>query len=195
MLMLRAMAQAQYSVKNVGHFALASKAYVHFTSPIRRYPDLISHRVMKAWVKSCGGECGPQPVPRMPKSGESEDQAIRSSEREREIVSAERSTQSLFAAVYMRDRIGDRLEGAISGLSQNGVFVQIDAPYVDGMIKVADIEKDRKETYSRDETGVRLVGERTGKTLTVGDRVIVEVIDASIPRRQIDLFLVAVLGS
>jgi ribonuclease R len=195
MLMLRAMAQAQYSVKNVGHFALASRAYVHFTSPIRRYPDLISHRVMKAWVKSCNGECGPQPVPRMPKASESEDQAIRSSEREREIVSAERQTQSLFAAVFMRDRIGDRLEGAISGLSQNGIFVQIDAPYVDGMIKVADLEKDRKEAYVRDETGVRLVGERTGKTLTVGDRVIVEVIDTSIPRRQIDLFLVAVLGS
>jgi ribonuclease R len=195
MLMLRAMAQAQYSVKNVGHFALASRAYVHFTSPIRRYPDLISHRVMKAWVRSCGGECGPQPVPRMPKASESEDQAIRSSEREREIVSAERATQSLFAAVFMRDRIGDRLEGAISGLSQNGIFVQIDAPYVDGMIKVAELEKDRKETYTRDETGVRLVGERTGKTLTVGDRVIVEVIDTSIPRRQIDLFLVAVLGS
>jgi ribonuclease R len=195
MLMLRAMAQAQYSVQNVGHFALASRAYVHFTSPIRRYPDLISHRVMKAWVHSNSGEAGPQPVPRMPKASESQDQAIRSSEREREIVSAERSTQSLFAAVYMRDRIGDRLEGTISGLSQNGIFVQIDAPYVDGMVKVADLEKDRKETYSRDETGVRLVGERTGKTLTVGDRVVVEVIDASIPRRQIDLFLVSVLGS
>lgn len=195
MLMLRAMAQAQYSTKNVGHFALASRAYVHFTSPIRRYPDLISHRVMKAWVASRGGESGPQPVPRMPNVRESEDQAIRSSDREREIVSAERATQNLFAAVYMRDRIGDRFEGAISGLSQNGVFVQLDSPYVDGMVKVSDIEKDRNEPYVRDETGVRLVGERTGKTLTVGDRVIVEVVDASIPRRQIDLFLVAVLGA
>jgi ribonuclease R len=195
MLMLRAMAQAQYSVENVGHFALASRAYVHFTSPIRRYPDLISHRVMKAWVRSRGGECGPEPVPRMPKASESEEQAIRSSEREREIVSAERATQSLFAAVYMRDKIGDRFEGAISGLSQNGVFVQIDSPFVDGMIKIGDIEKDRKEPYARDETGVRLVGERTGKMITVGDRVIVEVVDASIPRRQIDLFLVAVLGA
>lgn len=195
MLMLRAMAQAQYSVENVGHFALASRAYVHFTSPIRRYPDLISHRVMKAWVLSRGGEAGPDPVPRMPKKAESEEQAIRSSEREREIISAERATQSLFAAVYMRDRIGDRFEGTISGISQNGVFVQIESPFVDGMIKISDIEKDRKEPYERDETGVRLVGQRTGKVLTVGDRVIVEVVDASIPRRQIDLFLVAVLGA
>src|SRR5690606_18527085 len=133
----------------------------HFTSPIRRYPDLISHRVMKAWVRRGGGECGPEPVPRMPKPGESEDQAIRSSEREREIVAAERSTQTLFAAVFMRDRIGDRFEGRVTGISQTGIFVQLDAPFVDGMVKLADFEKDRKEPYERDDTGVRLVGQRT----------------------------------
>ena len=193
-LMLRAMAQAQYGVDNLGHFALASKAYVHFTSPIRRYPDLISHRVMKAWVRSRGGECGPAPVPRMPKRSESEELAIRCSEREREIVSAERQTQSLFAALHMRDRIGDRFEGSISGMSQNGVFVQLDAPFVDGMVKVGAIEKDRGEAYNRDETQVRMVGERTGKVLTVGDRVVVEILDVSVGRRQIDLFLVSSLG-
>ncbi|PRQ08724.1 ribonuclease R family protein [Enhygromyxa salina] len=191
MLMLRAMSQAQYAIGNVGHFALASKAYVHFTSPIRRYPDLISHRVMKAWVAKQGGDCGPDPVPRMPKPSESEDLAVRCSDREREIVAAERATQSLFAAVFMLDRIGDRFEGAITGLSQNGVFVQIDAPFVDGMIKVSDLEKERGEPYYRDETGVRLVGERSGKTLTIGDRVTVEVVDASVPRRQIDLVLIS----
>jgi ribonuclease R len=191
MLMLRAMAQAQYSVDNVGHFALASRAYVHFTSPIRRYPDLISHRVMKAWVGKCGGECGPKPVPRMPKRDESEMEAIRSSEREREIVAAERATQNLFAAVFMRDRIGDRFEGTITGISQFGVYVQLDSPFVDGMVKLGEIEKDRKEPYTRDETGVRLVGENTGRTLTVGDRVIVEIVDVSIPRRQIDMFLLS----
>jgi ribonuclease R len=194
MLMLRAMAQAHYSIENVGHFALASRAYVHFTSPIRRYPDLISHRVMKAWVAKRGGECGPEPVPRMPKARESEEQAVRCSEREREIISAERQTQSLFAAVFMRDRLGDRFEGTITGLSQNGVFVQIDAPFVDGMVKVGDIEKDRGEPYERDETGVRLVGQRSGKVLTVGDRVVVEVVDVSVARRQIDLFLISMLG-
>jgi ribonuclease R len=190
MLMLRAMSQALYTTENLGHFALASKAYVHFTSPIRRYPDLISHRVMKAWVAKHGGDCGPDPVPRMPQVSESAELAARCSDREREIVSAERQTQSLFAAVFMLDRIGDRFEGAISGLSQNGIFVQLDAPFVDGMIKVADLEKERGEPYYRDETGVRMVGERSGKTLTVGDRVTVEVIDASVPRRRIDLMLI-----
>lgn len=190
MLMLRAMAQAQYSTENLGHFALASRAYVHFTSPIRRYPDVISHRVMKAWLKRKGGACGPDPVPRMPKPVESEEQAERSSEREREISGAERETQSLFAAVHMRDRIGDRFEGTITGLSQFGMFVQIDSPFVDGMVKIGDIEKDRKESYQRDETGIRLVGSRSGKVITVGDRVIVEVVGTSVARRQIDLYLV-----
>jgi ribonuclease R len=190
MLMLRAMAQAQYSTENVGHFALASRAYVHFTSPIRRYPDVISHRVMKAWLKRTGGACGPDPVPRMPKKIESEEQAAVSSEREREISAAERETQGLFAAVHMRDRIGDRFEGVVTGLSPFGVFVQIDSPFVDGMVKVGDIEKDRGEPYQRDETGIRMIGARTGKTITVGDRVIVEVVGTSVSRRQIDLFLV-----
>jgi len=192
-LMLRAMAQAAYEVDNVGHFALASRAYVHFTSPIRRYPDLISHRVMKAWVASRGGEGGPEPIPRMPKRDESGELAARCSEREREIVSAERQTQSLFAAIHMRDRIGDRFEGTISGLSTNGVFVQIDSPFVDGMVKVSDLAKDAGEAFYRDDTGVRMVGERTGKTLTVGDRVMVELVDASVARRQIDWFLVSQL--
>ena len=191
MLMLRAMAQAQYSTENLGHFALASRAYVHFTSPIRRYPDLISHRVMKAWLKRKGGACGPDPVPRMPKRIESEDQAVRSSAREREVSGAERQTQSLFAAIHMRDRIGDRFEGTVSGLSQFGVFVQLDSPFVDGMVKVGDIEKERGEAYQRDETGIRMIGTRTGKTITVGDRVVVEVLGASVPRRQIDLALMS----
>lgn len=194
MLMLRAMAQAQYSTENLGHFALASRAYVHFTSPIRRYPDVISHRVMKAWLKRKGGHCGPDPVPRMPKLIESEEQAERSSEREREISAAERETQSLFAAVHMRDRIGDRFEGTITGISQFGVFVQIDSPFVDGMVKLGDIEKDRKESYQRDESGIRLIGSRTGKVITVGDRVVVEVVGTSVARRQIDLFLVSALS-
>ncbi|HLT37700.1 MAG TPA: S1 RNA-binding domain-containing protein, partial [Enhygromyxa sp.] len=125
---------------------------------------------------------------------ESEEQAVRSSGREREISGAERETHNLFAAVHMRDRIGDRFEGVISGLSQNGVFVQIDDPFVDGMIKLGDIEKDRGEPYHRDETGIRMIGARTGKVITVGDRVIVEVVGTSVARRQIDFFLVQQLA-
>lgn len=196
MLMLRAMAQAHYSTANLGHFALASRAYVHFTSPIRRYPDLISHRVMKAWVAKQGGPSGPaDKLPRMPKAIESQGQADRSSDREREVSGAERETQNLFAALHMRDRIGDRFEGTITGISQFGVFVQLDDPFVDGMIRVADIERERKDAFARDEAGIRLIGSRTGFTLTIGDRVIVEVVDASIPRRQIDMVLISTLSA
>ena len=191
MLMLRAMAQAQYATENIGHFALASTAYVHFTSPIRRYPDLISHRVLKAWLRRRGAECGPEPVPRMPRAEDSESQAVRSSAREREISDAERETQRLFAAVHMLDRIGDRFDGRVTGLSQHGVFVQLDQPFVDGMVKVGDLERDYGERFYRDETGVRMVGEDSGRRITVGDRVVVEVVDASVPRRQVDLYLVS----
>jgi ribonuclease R len=195
MLMLRAMAQAQYSTENVGHFALASQAYVHFTSPIRRYPDLISHRVMKAWIAKQGGECGPRDkLPRMPQASESEAQAVRSSDREREVSGAERETQGLFAAIHMRDRIGDRFEGTVTGLSQFGVFVQLDEPFVDGMVRIADLERERKDSFARDDTGVRMIGQRTGFVLTIGDRVIVEIVDASVSRRQIDMALMSVLS-
>ena len=82
MYMLRSMAQASYSTDNLGHFALASPAYVHFTSPIRRYPDLVAHRVLKAHLARSGGQAGPQPVPEMPELAASQAQAARSSSRE-----------------------------------------------------------------------------------------------------------------
>jgi ribonuclease R len=157
MLMLRAMAQAEYSTENVGHFALASTAYSHFTSPIRRYPDLITHRVLKAWLSQRGWDCGPEPVPRMPKLRETTDDSARGSARERVVMQAERDAKSLFAALYMQDRVGDRLEGRITGISQGGVFVMLDAPFVDGMIKMASFERALGESYERDDAGVSLV--------------------------------------
>ncbi|HEY8376514.1 MAG TPA: VacB/RNase II family 3'-5' exoribonuclease, partial [Nannocystis sp.] len=135
MFMLRAMQQAQYACDNVGHFALASDAYAHFTSPIRRYPDLIVHRVLKAHLARTGGLPGPAPVPAMPRREQSEEQAARSSMRERATADAERDSKALFAALYMRDRLGDRFEATISGLGSPWVFVQIERPFVDGLIR------------------------------------------------------------
>jgi ribonuclease R len=194
MLMLRAMAQAAYQTENVGHFALASEAYVHFTSPIRRYPDLIAHRVLKAWLsKKKGGFPGPRPIPRMPKREAAEAAAVRSSARERAIMQAERDTKSLYAAAFMRDRIGDRFEGTVSGISTTGVFITLDDPFVDGMARISKIERDWRDQLEPDEAGVRLLSDRTGKSITLGDRVIVEVENASLARRQIDFVLVEVL--
>ncbi len=189
-LMLRAMAQAEYRTENVGHFALASKAYAHFTSPIRRYPDLVTHRVMKAWLQKEGKKCGPHPVPHMPKLVESDEHSARSSTREREVMQAERDAKALFSAVHMLDRIGDRFEGRITGMSQGGVFVQLASPCVDGMIKMASFEKTTRESYTLDDSGVFLMGSRTGFKIILGDRVVVEVENSSVARRQIDFRLV-----
>ena len=193
-LLLRTLAQAEYSTQNVGHFALASRAYLHFTSPIRRYPDLVNHRVMKAWLRRRGGAAGPEPVPKMPSMRDAGERAERSSLRERATVQAERDVKALFAAVYMRDRIGDRFEGTVSGLSHGGVFVTLDAPPVDGMVKRASIERQTREPYELDDIGARMVGSKTGKSFTVGDRVVVEVVDTNLQRRQIDLALIGRLS-
>jgi ribonuclease R len=190
MFMLRSMAQAQYAVDNVGHFALASDAYAHFTSPIRRYPDLIVHRVLKAHLARIGGLPGPAPVPAMPPREQSAEQAARSSLRERATADAERDSKALFAALYMRDRVGDRFEATISGLGSPGVFVQVERPFVDGLVRLASLERERGETYELHPSGVRLIGQRSGHALTVGDRVIVEVIDSSVLRRRVEFAFV-----
>lgn len=191
-MMLRAMAQAEYRTENVGHFALSARAYVHFTSPIRRYPDLIAHRVMKAHLRARKGACGPRPVPALPKEDVTRGQCIRSSERERAAAQAERETQRLFAAAHMRDRVGDRFEGTVSGFSGQGMFVTLDAPFVDGMVRMQQMERVLGNAFDLDETGVRLVGS-AGKLVTIGDRVIVEVEEASLVRRQVDFALISVL--
>lgn len=193
-MMLRAMAQAEYSVDNVGHFALASRAYLHYTSPIRRYPDLIAHRVTKAWLSRRKKYAGPKPVPRMPEPDVTRQMAIRSSERERAAAQAERDTQKLFAASHMMDRVGDRFEATVSGFSNAGMFVTLDAPFVDGMVKLQQLNRELRDTYELEETGVRIVG-RGGKTITIGDRVMVEVEHASLVRRQIDLLFIQRLTS
>ncbi|MGB1014501.1 MAG: ribonuclease R [Nannocystaceae bacterium] len=194
-LMLRAMAQAAYSTDNLGHFALASPAYAHFTSPIRRYPDVLVHRVLKAWLAHSGKQAGPMPVPKMPKRRTSEAHAVRSSERERMSAQAERDARSLFAAAFMRDRIGDRFTGVVSGLTSSGMFVALEAPRVDGMIKLATLERSEREQYELDDTGVRLVGKRRGEVWMVGDRLVVEVVDASMQRRRVELAFISRLST
>jgi len=188
-MMLRAMSQAEYSVDNVGHFALASQAYVHYTSPIRRYPDLIAHRVTKAWLSRRGKQAGPKPVPKMPAPDVTRNMSVRSSERERAAAQAERDSQKLFAASHMLDRVGDRFEGTVSGFSNAGMFVTLDSPFVDGMVKLAQLNRALKDNFELEETGVRIVG-RGGKSITIGDRVVVEVEHASLARRQIDLLVI-----
>ena len=192
--LLRALAQAEYATGNLGHFALASTAYVHFTSPIRRYPDLVNHRVLKAFIRKRGGPAGPEPVPFMPPARESTEKATRSSERERSVIAAERDAKALLCAAYMRDKIGDRFEGTVSGMAVSGVFVTLDAPPVDGMVRRSLIERDARESYELDEYGASMHGTKSGTTIAVGDRVIVELTGVSLSRRQIDFALISRLS-
>jgi len=195
MFMLRAMAQAVYSTDNCGHFALASPAYVHFTSPIRRYPDLVAHRVLKAYLARTGGQAGPEPVPAMPELEVSQAQAARSSSRERATADAERDSKALFAAAYMRDRLGDRFEATITGFGSAGMYILLDRPFVDGMIRLATLERERGELYELEENLVRLVGKRSGHVLMVGDRLMVEATDASLQRRKVDFAFISKLSA
>ncbi len=192
MLMLRAMMQAEYRAENGGHFALASPAYVHFTSPIRRYPDLVVHRVIKAHILRSGGAGGALPPPKVPSRGQLEAHTVHCSGRERAVTQAERDAKALYAAVYMLDRVGDRLEGMVTGFSAVGMFVSLDDPFVDGMVRLSTIGSSRSDAYELEDNGVRVVARRSGDSITVGDQVVVDVENVSLPRRQVDFVLVSV---
>ncbi len=189
-LLLRALAQAEYATTNVGHFALASAGYLHFTSPIRRYADLVDHRVLKAHLRRTGGFAGPEPTPRMPERHAANAIAARASLRERAVAQAERDAKAMLCAAFMRDRIGDRFEGTVGGLSNAGAYVSLDDPPVDGIIRRAALERETRETFVFDDLMARMTGDRSGTTVAIGDRVIVELVDASITRRQIEFALI-----
>ena len=190
-LMLRSLKQAAYAVDNVGHFGLAAPEYLHFTSPIRRYPDLIVHRLMKQQLRREGQPAGqideaPPPLP-----DDLQLWARDSSVHERRAMEVERAVVDMYRVFVMRDRIGEELDGTISGVTALGLFIEVDDPYVEGLIRMESLP----ERYELDEHGVRLHGLRSGQQLALGDRVRVRINSVSVPRRRIDLGLVALLSS
>jgi len=170
-LVLRSLPQAIYSAYNEGHFGLASACYCHFTSPIRRYPDLVVHRVLKQHLLP--GGYSKEKVRRL----QSRLPAIaqQSSERERAAVEAERASLDMKKAQYMEQRIGEVYTGIINGVTHFGVFVELDNT-VEGMIPVTELSDDY---YIYNEKASQLVGERTRKTYRLGDSIQVQVIRAS----------------
>lgn len=183
-LLLRSLKQATYDVVNVGHFGLAANAYLHFTSPIRRYPDLVVHRLLKYHLRNDGLASGGSSHPPPPRRDQIAATAAENSAHERRAVEAEREVVDMYRAYLMRDRIGEELDGVIAGVTNFGVFVECVEPFVEGLIKLDGLGDDH---FELDEKTMRLVGRRTGAAYGLGDSIRVRVENVSVARRRIDL--------
>lgn len=183
-LVLRTLKQATYGVTNIGHFGLGSPAYLHFTSPIRRYPDLHVHRLVKRLLAEHGEPCGAPVRVRGTSPAALGEIAAEASALERRAIDVEREVQRVYAASLMREHIGDERWGMISGVSSFGFFVSLDEPFVEGLVKSDSLPRRVK----LDPSQLRLIGQ--GAVYSLGDRVLVRVVDTSVRLRQIDLALV-----
>jgi ribonuclease R len=185
--LLRSLKQASYDVVNVGHFGLASQAYVHFTSPIRRYPDVVAHRRLKQRLAMTGKPAGGFTAAQVEDEvTELAKVAAESSFSERKAMEIEREVTDLYRAFFLRDRVGDIFTGTVSAVTSFGIFVVVDEPYVEGLIRTEELGDD---IFSFDEPTLRLVGRRSGRSFALGDTVTVEVLSVSVARRKIDFRL------
>jgi ribonuclease R len=173
--MLRSLQQAVYSPDNVGHFGLAYESYTHFTSPIRRYPDLLVHRAIKAALKGKRYE-----------PGNWHELGAHCSMTERRADDATRDVSAWLKCYYMKDRVGDVFMGSISGVTAFGAFVALDQVYVEGLVHVSELGSDY---YHFDAAKHQLMGERTRKRYRLGDRVRVKVVRVDLDTSRIDFAL------
>lgn len=178
-MILRSMAQAVYSDENLGHFGLASRCYCHFTSPIRRYPDLVVHRLL-AGAMDEGASSKQNLIPL-------KEISAHCSKRERVAVEAEREMLKLHSALFMQEKIGDTYEGVISHVTKFGFFVELLDFFVEGLVHIDSLDDDK---YAFEEKGMVLRGGRRKSIFKIGDRVRIEVSEVDIPDREI-LFLLA----
>jgi len=176
--LLRSMKWAKYSAKNLGHFGLASDGYTHFTSPIRRYPDLIVHRLLKRVLSEKEVKVSEETLAH---------QTDHLSNRERVAMEAEREILDRYRVRFMKDKTGEELEGIISGVTAFGFFVELKDIFVEGLVRVTSLHDDY---YQYHEKKYCLVGERTHKTFRIGDEVRVRVDRVDVERRHIDFILV-----
>ena len=188
MMLLRALKQAAYDVVNVGHFGLAARDYVHFTSPIRRYPDLLIHRLLKQSITTDGGMAGGAPPPEMTPEQLAE-MAVKSSAFERRAMGVEREVVDLYRCVLVRDKVGETFDAKVVGVTSFGLFVSIESPYIEGLIKLQSLQGD---FYEFDSERMKLVGKKTGKSFSLGAPMRVTIDNVSVSRRQIDLSPAAV---
>jgi len=177
MMALRSMAKARYSTKNIGHYGLSFRDYAHFTSPIRRYPDLMAHRLLAHYLAQ--GESK--------NADKYEKRCMHASEMERRAVDAERASVKYKQVEFMQDKIGKEFEGVVSGLTDWGIYVEIVDNKCEGMVSIKSISDDY---YEFDEEEYRIFGRHTGRQFEIGDAVRIEVVNANLSRRQLDYKLV-----
>jgi len=184
-ILLRSMKWAKYSAKNQGHFGLASDGYTHFTSPIRRYPDLIVHRLLKRVLSKREG--GMSEVVDSTLREELAKKAEHLSNRERVAMEAEREILDRYRVRFMKEKTGEVFEGVISGVTAFGFFVELKDIFVEGLVRVTGLHDDY---YQYHEKNYCLMGERTHKTFRIGDQVDVRVDRVDVEKRHIDFGLI-----
>lgn len=176
---IRSMAKAIYSTKNVGHFGLAFKYYTHFTSPIRRYPDMMVHRIVKKHLNGEGMS-----------DKETSDylkMCARSSEREIEATRAERDSIKYKQVEYMLDKIGQEFDGTITGVTEWGIYVEDEHSKAEGLVRISNLGGDY---YTLDKAKYRIVGERAKKAFALGDKVKIKLTAADLEAKTLDFVLV-----
>jgi len=212
--LLRCMKQARYSAENLGHFGLAAPTYTHFTSPIRRYPDLVVHRILKRMLAGKGGQAagGAGPVAAAGKGGQApggasprpaekghpqsagrlESVALHTSKRERVAMEAEREMVDLKKMQFMRDKVGEEYDGFITGVTPFGIFVELVELFVEGMVPVATLPVDY---YLHMEKSHALVGQHSRVMYRIADKIRVRVAGVREAQRQVEFALVQTLES
>jgi ribonuclease R len=184
--LLRSMQQAMYSSDNVGHFGLAYEAYTHFTSPIRRYPDLVVHRIIKHLL--AGGTAADLDYSKM----ELQQIGEYCSGTERRADEATRDADDWLKCEFMQGKLGETFDGSITSVNSFGIFVELDEVHVDGLVHITALDND---FYHFDPIGHRLHGERTGTVYRLGDRLRVQVAAVNLDDRKIDFVLAEPSGS
>jgi ribonuclease R len=182
-MLVRAMPKAEYSTENIGHYGLGFEEYTHFTSPIRRYPDLLVHRLTKMYMEKVPSQKALNAL-----VGSLEDKALQSTAMERFSMEAERASSKLTATIFASKHLGKDYDGTISGVMNFGLFVLLDDIYCEGLLHIRDMVDDY---YIFDEKNFRLTGKRHKKIFQFGKRLRVRIIKVNVEKRRVDLKLIS----